>query len=57
MLLDEATNALDHLTEVNLMENLLKNFGLDDYHFEVFENKDKNYHPTRSILIKSKVQI
>jgi ATP-binding cassette subfamily B protein len=26
LLLDEATNALDYLTEVNLMENLIKNF-------------------------------
>lgn len=40
-----------------ILETLLKNFGLEDYHFEFFQMKEKNYHPTRSILIKSKDKI
>ena len=33
------------------------NFGFDDYSFQVLESIEKNYHPTRSILIKSKDKI
>lgn len=56
--LDKTVNVdTDWFYAKGVLENLLKNFGLDDYHFEFFENKEKNYHPTRSILIKSKNKI
>ncbi len=56
--LDKTVNIdTDWFYAKGILENLLKNFGFDDYHFEFFENKEKNYHPTRSILIKSKNKI
>ena len=53
--LDRTSNLdLDWFYAKGFLENLLKNFGFDDYSFESLEIKDRNYHPTRSILVKSK---
>ena len=52
--LDRTSNVdLDWFHAKGFLENLLKNFGFNDYYFEILESKEIIYHPTRSILIKS----
>jgi phenylalanyl-tRNA synthetase beta chain len=56
--LDRISNIdLDWFYAKGFLENLLTNFGFDDYSFQVLESIEKNYHPTRSILIKSKNKV
>jgi phenylalanyl-tRNA synthetase beta chain len=56
--LDRISNIdLDWFYAKGFLENLLTNFGFDDCSFQILETIEKNYHPTRSILIKSKNKI
>jgi phenylalanyl-tRNA synthetase beta chain len=48
---------LDWFYAKGILENLLKNFGLNDYYFETFKSVQKKYHPTRTILIKAKNKV